>query len=43
MMTALRRLSYEEKLNQCKLTTFQNGGDQIEAFKIMPGFEAIAS
>ena len=43
-MTALRQLSCENWLKQCKLTTLETRrirGDQIEAFKIMHNFEGI--
>ena len=40
----LRDLSYEERLNECGLTTLETRrlrGDQIEVFKILNGYENI--
>ena len=41
---ALKNLSYEERLKECDLTTLETrrlGGDQIEVFKILNGYENI--
>ena len=42
----LRDLTYEERLNECGLTTLETRrlrGDQIEVFKILNGYENIDS
>ena len=44
MIPELRDLSYEERLKECGLTTLETrrlGGDQIEVFKILNGYENI--
>ena len=44
MIPELRDLSYEERLNECGLTTLETRrlrGDQIEVFKILNGYENI--
>ena len=44
MIPELRDLSYEEHLKECGLTTLETRrlrGDQIEAFKILNGYENI--
>ena len=41
MIPELRDLSYEERRKECCLTTLETrlGGDQIEVFKILNGYE----
>ena len=44
MIPELRDLSYEERMNECGLTTLEIKrlrGDQIEVFKILNGYENI--
>ena len=44
MITALRQMSYEDRLMLCKLIKLETRrirGDQIEVFKIMHGFEGL--
>ena len=44
MISELRDLSYEERLNECGLTTLQTKrlrGDQIKVSKILNGYENI--
>ena len=41
MIPELRDLSYEERLKECGLETRRLRGDQIEAFKILNGYENI--
>ena len=44
MIPELRDLRYEERLEQCGLTTLETGrlrGDQIEVFKILTGYDNI--
>ena len=46
LIPGLRDLSYEERLNECGLTTLETRrlrGDQIELFKILKGYENIDS
>ena len=42
LISEIRQLSYEERLQQCRLTTLETRrirGDQIEVFKVMQGYE----
>ena len=45
LIPGLRDLTYEERLNECGITTLETrrlrGGDQIEVFKILNGYENI--
>ena len=44
LMPELRDLSYEERLNECGLTTLETvqlRGDQIEVFKMLHGYDNI--
>ena len=44
LIPGLRDLTYEERLNECGLTTLETRrlrGDQIEVFKILNGYENI--
>ena len=44
LMSEISQLSYEERLQQCRLTTLETRrirGDQIEVFKIMHGYEGL--
>ena len=41
VMSALRQLSYKNRLKQCMLTTLETRGDQIDIFKVRHGFEDI--
>ena len=44
MIPELRNISYEERLNECGLTTLETRrlrGDQFEVFKILNGYENI--
>ena len=44
MIPKLRNISYEMRLKECGLTTLETRslkGDQIEAFKILNGYENI--
>ena len=46
LIPGLRDLTYEERLNECGLTTLETRrlrGDQIEVFKILNGYENIDS
>ena len=46
LIPGLRDLTYEERLNECGLTTIETRrlrGDQIEVFKILNGYENIDS
>ena len=48
LIPGLRDLTYEERLNECGLTTLETrrlrgGGDQIEVFKILNGYKNIDS
>ena len=46
LIPGLRDLTYEERLNECGLTTLERRrlrGDQIEVFKILNGYENIDS
>ena len=46
LIPGLRDLTYEERLNECGLTTLETRrlrGDQIEVFKILNGYETIDS
>ena len=46
LIPGLRDLTYEERLNECGLTTLETRrlrGDQIEVFKILNGYENIGS
>ena len=46
ILPGLRDLTYEERLNECGLTTLETRrlrGDQIEVFKILNGYENIDS
>ena len=47
LIPELRDLTYEERLKECGLTTLETrrlrGGDQIEVFKILNGYENIDS
>ena len=47
LIPELRDLTYEERLKECGLTTLDTrrlrGGDQIEVFKILKGYENIYS
>ena len=46
LIPGLRDLRYEERLKECGLTTLETrrlGGDQIEVFKILNGYENIDS
>ena len=44
LISEISQLSYEERLQQCRLTTLETRrirGDQIEVFKIMHGYEEL--
>ena len=44
LISEISQLSYEERLQQCRLTTLETRrirGDQIEVFKIMHGYEGL--
>ena len=44
LISEISQLSYEERLQQCRLTTLEKRrirGDQIEVFKIMHGYEGL--
>ena len=44
MITSLRKLPYEQRLKECKLTTLEERrkrGDLLEMYKIMHGLESI--
>ena len=47
LIPGLRDLRYEERLKECGLTTLETrrlrGGDQIEVFKVLNGYENIDS
>ena len=47
LIPGLRDLRYEERLKECGLTTLETrrlgGGDQIDVFKILNGYENIDS
>ena len=46
LIPGLRDLRYEERLNECRLTTLETRrfrGDKIEVFKILNGYENIDS
>ena len=45
-ISGLRDLRYEERLNECGMTTLETRrlrGDQIEVFKLLNGYENIES
>ena len=45
LISEISQLRYEERLQQCTLTTLDTrriGGDQIEVFKIMHGYEVLS-
>ena len=44
LISEISQLSYEERLQQCRLTTLETRrirGDQIEVFKIIHGYEGL--
>ena len=44
LISEISQISYEERLQQCRLTTLETGrirGDQIDVFKILHGYEGL--